>query len=205
MARRATHLMPQRFTKLNVSTMAMATASTGSHGKYHCWRAEAESSAVSPQVGNPAPPIAGAGQRREHRAVRPEGLGAGGGDAADAVRPHQDQLGPSRRRGPAEEDADDQQGNCGAALPENGALADEQRRDQEDHLVAAAHGKRGRAKPTEHPWMGRRNAVLARRRTHEPKFSRVSRASCFLRQCNRPQKRYQQAHATSGLMSSDNR
>jgi len=29
MARRATHLMPQRLTKLNLSTMAMATASTG--------------------------------------------------------------------------------------------------------------------------------------------------------------------------------
>jgi len=36
MARRATHLMPQRFTKLNRQTMVIATASTGSAGKYHC-------------------------------------------------------------------------------------------------------------------------------------------------------------------------
>lgn len=51
MASRATHLMPQTFTKLNRQTMVMATASTGSPGTYHCWMAEAESSAVSPQVG----------------------------------------------------------------------------------------------------------------------------------------------------------
>jgi len=51
MARRATHLMPHRFTRLNKQTIALATASTGSQGRYHCWMAEAESRAVSPQVG----------------------------------------------------------------------------------------------------------------------------------------------------------
>ena len=51
MARRATHLIPHRFTKLKKQTMVMATASTGSPGKYHCWKAEAESRAVNPQVG----------------------------------------------------------------------------------------------------------------------------------------------------------
>ena len=35
-ASRATHLMPQRFTRLNRQTIVMATASTGSFGKYHC-------------------------------------------------------------------------------------------------------------------------------------------------------------------------
>jgi hypothetical protein len=32
-------------------------------------------------------------------------------------------------------------------LPEDHSLTDEQRRDQEDHLVAAAHGERGSADP----------------------------------------------------------
>ena len=49
MARRATHFIPHRFTKLKKQTMVMATASTGSPGKYHCWKAEAESRAVGTQ------------------------------------------------------------------------------------------------------------------------------------------------------------
>ncbi len=50
-ARRATHLMPHRFTNVKKLTMAIATASTGKPGKYQCWKAEAESSAVRPHVG----------------------------------------------------------------------------------------------------------------------------------------------------------
>jgi hypothetical protein len=48
----------------------------------------------------------------------------------------------------------------GAALPEDHSLTDEQRRDQEDHLVAAAHGERGSADPAKHSWMGRRHWIL---------------------------------------------
>jgi hypothetical protein len=51
MARRAIHLTPHRLTKVKNNTMEMATASTGSQGKYQCCRAAAESSAVRPQVG----------------------------------------------------------------------------------------------------------------------------------------------------------
>jgi hypothetical protein len=47
-ARRATHLIPHIFTTLKSATMAIATASIGSP-RYHCWIADAESSAVSPQ------------------------------------------------------------------------------------------------------------------------------------------------------------
>src|SRR5258708_6766519 len=50
-ARRATHLMPQRLTTVKAMTIAEATASTGRLGRYHCWIAEAERSAVRPQVG----------------------------------------------------------------------------------------------------------------------------------------------------------
>ena len=49
-------------------------------------------------------------------------------------------------------------GTAALPWPENGALADEQRRDDEDHLVAAAHGKGGRADPAEHSGMGRRRS-----------------------------------------------
>src|ERR1700704_2453436 len=51
MARRVIHLIPHRFTNVKNKTKVMATASTGRPGKYHCWMAADESSAVSPQVG----------------------------------------------------------------------------------------------------------------------------------------------------------
>jgi hypothetical protein len=51
MARRATHLIPERLTKVKKHTMAMGKASTGKSGKYQCWRADAERRAVRPQVG----------------------------------------------------------------------------------------------------------------------------------------------------------
>jgi hypothetical protein len=50
-AKRVTHRMPHRLMKVNNETSAIATASTGMPGRYHCWIAAAESSAVSPQVG----------------------------------------------------------------------------------------------------------------------------------------------------------
>jgi hypothetical protein len=144
-------MIPHRLTNVKKQTMPMATASTGRLGKYQCWKAAAERSAVRPSAGrDPAPPVASAGERGEHRIVGTKRLGAGGGDAADPVRPHEDQFGPRRRRGPAEQDADDEQRHRRAPLAQDGALADEQRRDDEDHLIAAAHGEGGRPDPPEH-------------------------------------------------------
>src|SRR5882672_3985457 len=51
MARRVIHPIPHRFTKVKNKTRVIATASTGRLGKYHCWMAADERSAVSPQVG----------------------------------------------------------------------------------------------------------------------------------------------------------
>src|SRR3977135_1868484 len=51
MARRRTQRIPHRFTAVKTETIANATASTGRLGKYHCWMAADESSAVRPQVG----------------------------------------------------------------------------------------------------------------------------------------------------------
>src|SRR5581483_2568166 len=109
--------------------------------------------------------MAGAGQRRENGVIRPERFGAGGRDAADAIRPHEHELGPRGGRRPAEKDAEGEKRNGGAALTENRSLTDEQRSDQEDHLVAAAHGERSGAEPAEHPRMGGRDVQLNRRRT----------------------------------------
>src|SRR5438552_2287252 len=50
-ARRVTHLIPQRLTMVKSATSAVATTSTDSSGRNHCWMAAAESSAVKPQVG----------------------------------------------------------------------------------------------------------------------------------------------------------
>src|ERR1700730_2645329 len=50
-ARRVIHLIPHRFTNVKNKTSVIATASTGRPGKYHCWMAAEESSAVSPHVG----------------------------------------------------------------------------------------------------------------------------------------------------------
>ena len=105
---------------------------------------------------DPTPPVASACQRGEDGVVRPEGFRAGGRDAADAIGPHQHQLGPRWRRGPAEQHADDEQRHRRAALSENVSLADEQRRDDENHLVAAAHGQGGGANPAKHAWVRRR-------------------------------------------------
>src|SRR5262245_42747454 len=50
-ASRATHLIPQKFTRVNAITIAEAPAATGRPGRYHCWMAEADRIAVNPQVG----------------------------------------------------------------------------------------------------------------------------------------------------------
>src|SRR6185503_10704353 len=50
-ASHVTQPMPHRLTTVNKATSAQATASTGRPGRYHCWIAEAERIAVSPQVG----------------------------------------------------------------------------------------------------------------------------------------------------------
>ena len=56
----------------------------------------------------PAPPIAYAGEIREHRVVGSKGFGAGGGDAPDSPGIHQYELGPGRRGHPTEQQADDE-------------------------------------------------------------------------------------------------
>src|ERR1700719_1508182 len=50
MARRVVQPIPHRLMNVNSETIAAATASTGTPGKYHCWMAAAESSAVNPHV-----------------------------------------------------------------------------------------------------------------------------------------------------------
>jgi dienelactone hydrolase len=50
-ARRVTHLMPHRLTAVKNAINAIATSSTGIPGRYHCWIADAERTAVNPQVG----------------------------------------------------------------------------------------------------------------------------------------------------------
>jgi len=50
-ASRVTHLTPQRLTPAKRSTSAVASRGTGNHGRYHSWRAAAESSGVRPHVG----------------------------------------------------------------------------------------------------------------------------------------------------------
>ena len=67
---------------------------------------------------HPAPPVAGARQVRQHGAVGAERLTADGRDAADPVRPHQDQLDPARHGHQAQDQADDEQRDGGAALRE---------------------------------------------------------------------------------------
>jgi hypothetical protein len=50
-ARRVTQRIPHRFTNVKNETIEIATVSTLRPGKYHCWIAADERSAVSPQVG----------------------------------------------------------------------------------------------------------------------------------------------------------
>ena len=50
-ARRATHWTPQRLTPAKTTMIPIASGATGMPGRYHCWIAEADRSAVSPQVG----------------------------------------------------------------------------------------------------------------------------------------------------------
>jgi hypothetical protein len=61
---------------------------------------------------------------------------------------------------------DDEQRHGRAALPRDGALSDKQGGDQEDHLIAAAHGKGGRADPPEHSWMRPRAQTFANIGSH---------------------------------------
>src|SRR5215468_5925504 len=50
-ASRVTHFIPHRFTNVKNKTIVVATAATGRLGKYHCWMAAEDRSAVNPQVG----------------------------------------------------------------------------------------------------------------------------------------------------------
>src|SRR5262245_5314517 len=94
--------------------------------------------------GNPAPPVADSGEVSQYRVVRAKRLRTGRGNAADPPGIHQDERGPRWRRSPGEQQTYNQQRNGGAALSGNLALAREQRRDEEQALIAAAHGQSGR-------------------------------------------------------------
>ena len=98
---------------------------------------------------NPAPPIADACQGGEYVAIRAEGVGAGGSDAANPFGGHQDQLGPARGGGVAEQQAEDKERDRGAALAGNPTLPGEEYRNKEQALVAAAHREGSRADPAE--------------------------------------------------------
>jgi hypothetical protein len=119
---------------VNETTINVASNVTGIHGRYHACNADAERIAVSPQVGT---------QPHQDGAVGAERLGAGRRDAADAVRPHHDQLDPAGHRHPAQDQADDEERHCRAAL------AHDQRPDQEETLVRATHCERRRSHPAE--------------------------------------------------------
>ena len=92
---------------------------------------------------HPAPPVTDAGQVREHRAVRPERLCARRRDPADAVRPHQHQLGPAGQRQPSSAAGR----RPAAGWPRCPGLSDECA-EQEQALVAAAHRQRRGADPS---------------------------------------------------------
>ena len=117
---------------------------------------------------NPAPPVTDTRQVGEDGAVGAERLRARGRDATDPLRPHQHELDPTRRGGPAEQHADDQDRNRATAL------GGDQRTDQEHHLVGPAHRERRGAEPADRARMvealcaGRRR----RRRIHTCAFGR---------------------------------
>ena len=94
---------------------------------------------------DPAPPVADAGEVREHRTVRPERFRTRRSNAADAVRPHQGELDPAGHCHPPEEHTDEEQTDRGTAL--TGQC--EQRREDEQTLVATAHGQGGSPEPTD--------------------------------------------------------
>ena len=69
------------------------------------------------------------------------------------IRIHQDQLGPTRRRRPAQEQSNGKQWNGRASLSEDRALADEECSQQEQALVDSAHRHCRGTEPTDSPWM----------------------------------------------------
>ena len=98
---------------------------------------------------NPAPPIPNAGEICEDGAVRAKRFRTGRGDAADPVRKHDDEFDPTGRRRETEKQPYNQQGDGSAALSRNSALADEEGRDEEETLIAAAHRQRSGSDPTD--------------------------------------------------------
>ena len=105
-------------------------------------------------------------------AARPEGLAARGRDAAHAVGPYQDQLGPPRQGRPAQQQPERKQRDGRRPLAGNGALADEQRADEKQALIAAAHREGGRRHPAKRSWMARAHSVFQHR--HSPSQKRAS-------------------------------
>ena len=96
---------------------------------------------------NPSPPVADAGEVGEDRTVGPECLGAGGGDAADAVRDTSGSA-PSSPALPPSSSGGRRSGAGRPRCPGRGCpLPDEERRDQEQALIASAHGERRRSDP----------------------------------------------------------
>ena len=104
--------------------------------------------------GHPAPPIATASKVREDRAVRPKGFRAAGGNAAYAFGIHQQQFDPAGNRCATQQHADHEQDNGSRALTGDALLTDQQCAENKDALIAATHGKRGRAQPAEVVRMG---------------------------------------------------
>lgn len=177
MARRATHLMPHRLMRVKNENDGDGHGFDRQRRKVPVLERCGGKERGQPARRYPTPPVASAGQHREDGIIGPEGLRARARDAAHTIGPHEDKLGPRRRRGPAEQNANDEQRHRRAALAEDCALADEQRRDDEDHLIAAAHGQGGCAHPAQHARVWRRRNDTVCRRSHfdaPPGASRVA-------------------------------
>ena len=110
---------------------------------------------------DPAPPVANASEIGQYRVVRTKGLCTGRRDTSNPLRIHEDEFCPSWRGDPRQQESDDQQWYCGASLTRDIALSCEERRDQEEALVAAAHGQRCGSDPTERARMISRRAPPA--------------------------------------------
>ena len=147
------HFTPHRLTPAKNRTSVHDMTVTGYVGQIPFVDRRARKDRGQAAGRHPAPPIANAGEVGQYRVVGTKGLRAGRRDPSDPLRVHEDELGPPRRGSPREQESDDQQRNCGAALARDIALSGEQRGDQEEALVAAAHGERGGGDPTKRAGM----------------------------------------------------
>ena len=168
MASRATHLMPQRFTQAEQADDGDGDGFDREPGQDTTAEWLKPRAARSARRSAPSPTSSRCRSAPRAPGYRAGSFGAGGRDAATRLGHIRTSSVQAGRRSPTEKHAEDEKRDGGAALPQNCSLTDEQRRDQEDHLVAAAHGERAGSEPTEHPWMRRRDGVFARRQSHWP-------------------------------------